>query len=97
MEQEKNIKIYEGILLEVKEKVKKRKGVIVDKKYFARFILNDGDLLNSDLYEINIEVTKEDLEEFRFGDVFYLLSCDKGKYSEEELLQAIEDYKAKNA
>jgi len=61
MEQEKNIKIYEGILLEVKEKVKKRKGVM-DKKYFARFILNDGDLLNSDLYEINIEVTKEDLE-----------------------------------
>ena len=41
MEQEKKIKIYEGILLEEKEKVKKRKGVM-DKKYFARFILNDG-------------------------------------------------------
>jgi len=91
MEQKKNIEVIEVVLLEVKVKLKKRKGIVVDKKYIAKGVLNLGTITDSDLRKYDFEIDEELLKDLEFGTIFYLLENSEDS-TEEEKIEAVEKY-----
>ena len=96
MEQKKNIEVIEVVLLEVVVKLKKRKGVVVDKKYIAKGVLNLGTLIDSDLRQYDFEIDEELLKDLEFGTIFYLLE-NAADSTEEEKIEAVEKYRQNKA
>lgn len=96
MEQKKNIEVIEVVLLEVVVKLKKRKGVVVDKKYIAKGVLNLGTVTDSDLRKYDFEIDEELLKDLEFGTIFYLLE-NAENCTEEEKIEAVEKYNQNKA